>query len=140
MLVMIVVVPLYVADRYLSQGEAAEDPRTALELVERAQGFNPVDPDLPQREAELALETGDWSRVRGSYSRAIELDPENYAPYYLLARFYEKRGEYDEALPLYRKASLLNPRDEEIDKRLDRLEAAVAGKGAATAHRIGGGE
>ena len=126
MLVIVVVTPLYVANSYLAQAEAAANARAGLESVEVAQRFNPVDPRLPEREAELALAVGDQTRVRDSYSREIELNPDNYAPYYLLAWYYETRGEYDEALPLYRKASSLNPRDEEIDKRLTRLEAALA--------------
>ncbi len=94
----------------------------ALEAVERAQGFNPVDPQLPQREAELAIQIGNWPRVEEAYGRAIQLNPEHYAPYTLLARFHEGRGQPEEALSLYREALALNPLDEELNQSVRRLE------------------
>ena len=109
-------------------GRRAANVESGLKSVELAQKFNPVDPDLPEREAEMAVATGDWSRAQESYARAVELDPQNYAPYYLAALLYERRGKPDNALPLYRKASSLNPRDEEIERRLERLEAVNASR------------
>ncbi len=131
MLAIVAVTPLYVADNYLAQADAAANVESGLKSVELAQKFNPVDPDLPEREAEMAVATGDWSRAQESYARAVELDPQNYAPYYLAALLYERRGKPDNALPLYRKASSLNPRDEEIERRLERLEAVSASQGRA---------
>lgn len=119
----IIAVPLFLGDFYLQRSESAEDPRVALGAIERAQVFNPLDPGLPEREAELAIEVEDWPRVRDSYSRAIRLNPEHYGPYYLLGLFNEKVGEREEALRLYRKASALNPLDEDIDRHIRQLEA-----------------
>lgn len=118
----IIALPLFLGDFYSQRSESAEDPRVALRAIERAQVFNPLDPGLPQREAELAIEVEDWSRVRDSYSQAIRLNPEHYGPYYLLGLFNEKLGEREEALRLYRKASTLNPLDEEIERHISQLE------------------
>jgi tetratricopeptide (TPR) repeat protein len=121
------IAPLYVADLYLQQSEASEEnPRVALQAVERAQDINPVNPWLAQREAELAWQVGDWPRVEDAYRRAVRLNPEHYAPYYLLGVFFEQRGKHKEALPLYRKATSLNPLDEEVKGRLKRLETKVS--------------
>ncbi len=131
-LAIVVVTPLYLADRLVAQSEAADNPQAGLGYMELAQRFNPTDPSLAQREGELALQTGDWDRAEHSYSRAIRLDPENYAPYYLYALLCEKRGDYEDALRLYRKASSLNPLDEEVDKRLSQFEKKIADKERAT--------
>jgi O-antigen ligase len=122
LLAIAVVAPLYVADRYLARSYATENPWVAMEAVERAQTFNPVDPQLPQREADLAMRIGDWPRARQAYERAIRLNPEHYAPYTLLAKLHEQRGEPAEALSLYREALALNPLEEELNEGVRRLE------------------
>jgi hypothetical protein len=126
------IVPLYLADLYLQRSEVTEDPWVAIQAVERAQEFNPVDPWMAQREAELALRIGDWSRAEDAYRRAARLNPEHYVPYYLLALLNEKQGAHGEALSLYRKASFRNPLDEEIKKNATQLETEAA-KGESTA-------
>ena len=118
----VAVTPLYVADRYLAQSQTAPNQRAALAAIERAHGFNPADPQLAQREAELALKVGDWSRAEGAYERTVQLNPYHYAPHKLLAMFYEKAGKPEKALSSYRRASTLNPLDEELDQAVSRLE------------------
>lgn len=122
------VAPLYVADFYLRQSKATENPWVALQAVERAQTVNPVDPYLPQREAELALKIGDYPRAREAYRSAIRLNPQHYAPHYLLALFFEQRGSPRKALTLYERAFYLNPLDAELEERLRFLEAEGGGK------------
>ncbi len=122
----VVVVPLYVADRYLEQSYATTNPWVALENVERAQRFNPVNPQLRQREAELAIQIGNWPRVVEAYHEAARLNPEHYAPYALLAKFHEQRGETEEALIHYREALALNPLDRELAQSITRLETESA--------------
>lgn len=92
-LAMVVVAPLYIADRYLAQSYTITNLWMTLEAVKRAQEFNPVNAQLAQREAELRMQIGDWPRVEQAYDKAIQLNPEHYAPYVLLARFYERREE-----------------------------------------------
>jgi hypothetical protein len=121
------IVPLYIANLYLEQSKDTPNPWMGLMAVERAQRFNPLDPSLPQREAELALEIGDWPRAEDAYSRATELNPEHYGPHYLLAMFREKSGQRREALESYRKAAALNPLDEDIDRDLARLGSETGG-------------
>lgn len=121
-LAIIAIAPLYVAHLYTEQSEATKNPWMALQAVERAQRYNPVDPRLPQREAELRARIGDWPRAVRAYERAISLNPEHYAPRALLAGFYEERGENDRALSQYRKAQDLNPLDPDLKKRVKQLE------------------
>jgi tetratricopeptide (TPR) repeat protein len=127
LLTVVVVAPLYVADRYLTKSYATENPWVALEMVERAQTYNPVNPQLPQREAELAIRIGDWPRAKQAYERAIRLNPEHYAPYTLLAKLHEQRGEPEEALSLYRQALTLNPLEEELSESVRRIEGQTEG-------------
>ncbi len=126
-LALVAISPPYVADRYLEQSYATADPEEALAAAERAQEFNPLNPRLPEREAELAMETGDWARVEESYDRAIRLNPEHYAPYMFLATFYERRGELERALAYYQKAQALNPLDKDLDRHVRQLRGAEPG-------------
>lgn len=114
----VAVAPLYVADRYLAQSQKTTNPRMSLQAVEKAQKFNPVDPQLRQREAELLIKIGDWPGAARAYKEEIRLDPQHYVPYALLATFYEKMGEPDKALPLYQRASDLNPLDPNLKREL----------------------
>jgi cytochrome c-type biogenesis protein CcmH/NrfG len=112
----VVVAPLYVADRYLAQSYASTTPEETLVAVERAQRLNPVSPELLEREGELATAAGDWDRAERAYEEATRLNPEHYFPYVLLARYYEREGQPEEALSSYRKAIALNPLDEQLSK------------------------
>lgn len=118
----LVIAPLYVADRYLAQSNAASNPGKALAAVEQAQSYNPLDPRLPQREAELALRSDDFERAEEAYQRAIRLNPEHYAPYVLLAETYEDSGQFEKSFVYYRKALALNPLDKDLDRALTRLQ------------------
>jgi hypothetical protein len=122
-LAFVAVAPLYASQLYLDRSEAASNPWLAIQQVERAQTVNPVDPRLPQREAELRTQIGDWPRAVDAYERAISLNPEHYAPRFLLARFYESHGEPERALTLYREASNLNPLDSEVRAHEKALES-----------------
>jgi O-antigen ligase len=124
-LAIVVVAPLYVADRYRAQSYATTNPTKALEAVERAERFDPLDPWLRQHEGNLALSAGDWARAERAYSEAIRLTPEHYAPRLLLARFYEQRGEPEKALQAYRQARALNPLDEEVRREADEFASKV---------------
>ena len=123
LLAVVVVAPLYTADRYLAQSYATENPWEALETVESAQRFNPVDSQLQQREAELVIQIGAWPRIMRAYGEAIQLNPEHYAPRVLLAQFYAVIGETEEAISSYREALALNPLDEEINREIEQFEA-----------------
>jgi tetratricopeptide (TPR) repeat protein len=120
--VIVAVAPLYIADLYLARSTAAEDPRTALSLIARAETFNPVDPYLPQHEAELAAHIKDWRRATQAYKRSIELNSRSYVPYELMASYYERRGDTEEALSLYREASSLNPLASNLRREVMRME------------------
>jgi hypothetical protein len=129
-LAVLAVAPLYIADRNLAQSYATTNPRVALAAVVRAQKFNSVDPDLPQREAELATQIRDWSRAKDAYHRSIRLNPEHFAPYELMASFYERRGESEKALSLYRKALALNPFDKKLHREVVQLTAGTTHGGS----------
>ncbi|MGB3681958.1 MAG: O-antigen ligase family protein [Rubrobacteraceae bacterium] len=121
-LAILTIAPLYVADRYLAQSLADTNPRTSLEKAEQAQKFNPIHPRLAQREAELATQIGDWPRAERAYKKEIELNPEHYVSYLLMAQFYEQRGETEKALSFYRKALERNPLDPQLKEGVSRLQ------------------
>jgi hypothetical protein len=121
-LALVSIFPLYMAERNLEQSYTATNPKESLAAVENAQDWNPLDPRLPQREAELAMETGEWERVKGSYSKAVQLNPEHYEPYMLSGAFYERRGELSKALSYYEKAHARNPLDRDLQRRVDQLQ------------------
>jgi tetratricopeptide (TPR) repeat protein len=123
-LAVIVVAPLYIANYYVKQSYTATDPAEGLATLERAQRFNPLDPRLSEREAELAIEAGDWDRVEHAYHRMIELDPGHYAPYMFLATFHERRGEFEKALLYYQKALALNPLSDDLNQHVKQLESS----------------
>jgi hypothetical protein len=115
------VAPLYAADRYLAQSYTLTDPSEALAAVERAQRFSPLNPELLQREAELAVQAGDGDRAEEAYRNAIGLNPEHYAQPALLGVFYEMRGEPTTALSFYREALALNPLDPDLNRKVAEL-------------------
>lgn len=119
-LALVTLAPLFVSQYHLARSQDA-GPREALDAVERAQAFNPVDPDIPRREAEIAQQLGDWDRAEAAYEREIRLNPEHYSPYMHRAAYHERRGELDAARRYYQKALSLNPLEEEIDRRVERL-------------------
>lgn len=120
--VIAIIIPLYAADRYLHMSKTTKNPWMGLEYVERAQKLDPVDPRLPEQEAILALKIGDEPRAEAAYRREAHLNPDLYAPYQLLGSLYQHEGKPGEARVLYRKALSLNPLDQDLRKRLDRLE------------------
>jgi hypothetical protein len=77
--------------------------------VERARRFNPVSPDIAQREADLAVQLGEWERAEGALREAIRLNPDHFAPRAILASFYVQRGELGAATTSYREALAINP-------------------------------
>lgn len=116
-LAVLVVAPLYAADVHLSRSYAAEGPKAAIAAAERAQAYNPLDPWLPQREAELAFRMGDAERAEEAYGRAIDLNPRHYAPYVLAARFYENQGQDEKAREYSEEATARNPLDKDLKGR-----------------------
>lgn len=119
---LVVIVPLYAADHFLQQSYRAGSQDEALAAVRRAQEFNPLDARLPQREAEIAMESGAWERVEEAYKREIQLAPRHYAPYMFLGSFYERRLELERASDYYKKALSLNPLDKDLKRSSERLE------------------
>ncbi|MDQ3510065.1 MAG: O-antigen ligase family protein [Actinomycetota bacterium] len=125
LLMAVTVTPLYVADNLRQSAEGGDNPWDSLSKIETAQDFNPLAPELARREAELAAQIGDIPRATQAYARQITLNPEHYAPYALLAGFYEQLGSPDRALPLYEKALELSPLDRTLQDSVSRLEEQV---------------
>lgn len=134
------IVPLYVADRYLVQTYATQDPAESLALIERAQQFNPVNPLLPRREAEIAIQDGNFMRAEEAYQEAIRLNPNNYATYVLLATLYDRRADPVNALPLYQQALSLNPLDADLGRETVRLAAQVPAESRTVRFMVGNTE
>jgi Tfp pilus assembly protein PilF len=76
---------------------------------------------LFQREADLAIQLGDWRRAETAYQEALRLNPKHYAPHALLAKFYAMRGDDDKSLHFYQEAAKRNPLDRELNSRIDQL-------------------
>ena len=140
LLAAVAVVPLYAADRYLAQSQAPVETQAALAAVERAQRFNPVSSEIPQWEAELAAQAGEWERAEGALREAIRLNPDHFAPRRDLASFYEQRGELGAALASYREAAALNPLDPELANRVIELLARVSPESVPVRFVAGGRE
>jgi Flp pilus assembly protein TadD len=119
-----VVAPLYLANRQLEISQSADTPQKALVAVREAQRFNPFDPALPQREAEIRTSLGEWGRAEAAYKKAVALNPEHYAPRMNLGAFYEQRGELDKARAEYLEAWEMNPIGWDLKKSLHRVEQA----------------
>lgn len=107
----------------LSAAQLRRDERgKSSTLVERAQALNPVNPRLFTREAELAIETGDWERVERAYADAIRLNPDHYETYMFKADYHKRRGEANKALELYREAYSRNPQDPALRQEIANLD------------------
>ncbi|MBA2441361.1 MAG: O-antigen ligase family protein [Rubrobacter sp.] len=126
-LALVVVVPLFAANLYLQESRSAEDPESALAAVEHARTLNPLDSRLARREAEVALEAGEWDRVEASYEQAARLDPGHYGPHLLMASYHERRGEFAEALARYQRALELNPLQPELQQKVEYLGSLDVG-------------
>jgi len=126
-LALVVISPLYLADRHLEESRRAPTPAAALASVERAQRLNPFDARLAEREAEIATEAGDWDRAEAAYKRSISLNPEHYAPQLYLGVFYERRGKLDAASLRYERALALNPLGKDVLELVERKEKTQGG-------------
>ena len=115
------VFPLYAADAYLRQSYVAGGTRGALVATERSAALNPVEPQTPRREAELAARAGYEDRAEDAYRRLIRANPDHFAPYVLFGDYRRARGDETKALTLYEKALERNPLDESLDRSVDRL-------------------
>lgn len=120
------IAPLFISNVYLQRSYDAGDTAEALEYTERAQTFNPLDPEIYIREAELAIEAGQWDRVVDSYRTAIRRNPRHYETYMFLGDFYQRRAELEKALELYREALARNPLEPELQLKTDRLEKQLS--------------
>ncbi|MBA2692694.1 MAG: O-antigen ligase family protein, partial [Rubrobacter sp.] len=125
-LAFVTITPLYLAHNFQESALAEENPWVALRRLEYAQALNPLDPALPREEAGFALSIGDVPRATQAYARAIELNPEHYAPYTILGRLYEDIGRPQEAEELYQRAFQLNPLDAEVQGNLRRIESETS--------------
>jgi tetratricopeptide (TPR) repeat protein len=129
--VLAALIPLYAADRFLTQSYETANPRAALTAVERAERLDPLDPLARRREAELSLRTGDRERAERALGEAVRLDPEHYAPYALLGAFYQEGGRPVKALELYQQALARNPNSTEMNRAAIRLVPRAPVDGAS---------
>ncbi|MGI9050740.1 MAG: O-antigen ligase family protein [Rubrobacteraceae bacterium] len=116
-LALVAVFPLYAASRYLAQTYATTNASEGLAAIKRAEMFDPLDPLLRQREAELGQQLREPGLAGRAYRESIRLNPEHYAPYALLASFEEQRGRFKKSLSLYQKALALNPLSPELNRQ-----------------------
>lgn len=135
-LAMAAVTPLYAADRYLQASYAIPAPGGALAAAERAQWFNPVSPELRQREAELAARSGDLDRAEEAYRDAIRLNPDHFRPHALLAQFYAAQDDPAAALSSYQEALARNPLDDDVGLNRGAIDVLASAPVATTPVRF----
>jgi Tfp pilus assembly protein PilF len=68
------------------------------------------------------MEIGNWPRAERSLIEVTRLNSEHYAPYQVLALFYQRMGDTEKALSMYRKAASLNPLDRALAQDVKTLE------------------
>ncbi|MCP9488918.1 MAG: O-antigen ligase family protein [Solirubrobacteraceae bacterium MAG38_C4-C5] len=107
----VLVALLFLADVSVRQARAAEDPRPRLDRARTAETLNPF-ALAPLRLQAGALESLDRvDDARAALREAIELEPENFVNYALLADLELRAGRPAEAQRLYAMALRLNPQD-----------------------------
>jgi TolB-like protein/Tfp pilus assembly protein PilF len=86
--------------------------RLARHAVDRALTEDPEVPEAWRQKGQLArLVDWDWTTAMASYQRALDLDPGNAATMLDVAAMESALGHHDEALPLVKRAVVLNPQD-----------------------------
>ena len=70
----------------------------------------------------IMAQDNDRDRAQGAYERAVRLNPEQCAPYILIAKFHQRRSKIEQSLVCYRKARILSPLDEELEQSESQLQ------------------
>ncbi len=109
----------------------------ALAAVVRAE---PADAEVNSRFNQACdfYEAGDLVSARAGFEALISMGVKSGAVYYNLGNCLYKQGEVGRAVANYRRAILLNPRDEDIRVNLDLLRSAVGTRDTTSAFGRGG--
>ena len=114
-------IAFYRAHQQLTELTQQERFDEALPVVEEMLRERPDFVEGHLHMARFATEQNDLERARESFSRAIELDPENERAHFGLANTLRSRGELDEAISYFRRALELEPEFAEAKASLARL-------------------
>jgi O-Antigen ligase len=104
-------------------GRWTRDPAGAFELLERARALNPLssEPDLVA--GAIASKRDDRDRMRQSFMRALERNPNSWYAHLELGLTHSVDGRRTAALRELRRALTLNPREDILHDVLEELEA-----------------
>jgi tetratricopeptide (TPR) repeat protein len=84
-------------------------PEAAAALLEARGKQNPNDAFVRYLLGQVRAAQGDNRKAEESFLRAMELSPENVAPYLSLAQLYTRNREYAKAIPVYEKVLARQP-------------------------------
>lgn len=103
------------------------EPRRALELLEKARGSDPLDPDVLNSLGAARVGSGDLAGAETAYRQALELG--DFAEiWFNLGIVAERRGNGEGAAACYRRAIAINPADGRPRVNLAALTVAAAEK------------
>ena len=100
---------IYLGDTYVQQN----DFDNAKATLEEANRFQTTDPLIHLDLGIVSMETGDTARAVREFNKTVELEPDNVAAHFRLARLYQSQGKRDEAKAEFAKASALNKKTDE---------------------------
>ena len=86
-----------------------DDKVAAIVSCKRALFLNPQLIPAQQSLSRLSLDTGQFEQAEASYRREIELTPEHFGPYHMLAVVLNQTARHAEAIELFKRAISLNP-------------------------------
>jgi len=119
-------------DLLMARGEAAlagSDGDTAKKLFDSITAIAPDFAEAWHQKALLQSDSGDDEAAMISLTRAVTLNPRQFAAMGELGEMLEEYGNKDGALKMYKRALALDPQLEGAAKRLRALEKDVEGQG-----------
>jgi O-antigen ligase len=120
------------ADRYMeASASAASEGRLddSIRSARRAAQLNPWSPAPHLQLGAIAQQVGLYERSIAEYSKAAEMEPENWQPPYLESLVEAERGELEAAAHKLAIALRLNPRSALLNEQRLTLEATASGEG-----------
>jgi predicted Zn-dependent protease with MMP-like domain/Tfp pilus assembly protein PilF len=105
----------------------AGDAAGARKAAETAAKEDPQSPEAPMLLAAAASAVGDLDGAIANYQRASKLDPEWFEPLFALGDLFAELGQFEEALPIVRRAlDAAEEEDEFLDALLLKAELELA--------------
>jgi O-antigen ligase len=127
-LALVVLTVPFVADQYMKSSEAAAADGRLKDSMRQARNASRLEPWLPAPHLQMGIiaqSLGFYERSIDEYSRAAELEPENWQPPYLESLAEAARGDLDAASEHLEAALRLNPRSKQVNDLREFLDIAA---------------